>query len=193
VHEHDGFFLRFGLGVALMNTTIDRESTSSSGVNTSSEFKVKGAGAQLELLIGGTPAPGVVIGGALIGMGSENSDLEINGNSVDLDEASLVLSALGVFANWYFDPSQGFHAQVIAALGQGGYEFGTSGGPTIETDSASGYALGVGVGYDFWVGEQWSVGGHLRYLYFGLTNEDNDLDETWNAHAPSLSFVATLH
>ena len=60
VHFHDGFYFRFGLGLGFLNIT----SKPDEDVPGDPELKTTGTGGAVEIALGGTPTPGLVIGGA---------------------------------------------------------------------------------------------------------------------------------
>src|SRR6185312_13646838 len=72
-----------------------------------------------ELAIGGTPAPGLVIGGGIFSSATGNtstSDLTVDGHGVGkLDYKSINFTLVGPFIDYYFNERSGFHLQ--GALG----------------------------------------------------------------------------
>ncbi len=106
VHEHDGFFLRLGLGFAYASASGERTLSSS---NITTDAEIKGGGALFEFLVGGTPAPGLVIGGGLIGIALSDPDIELDRQNVDYDNATASLALIGPFINFYIDPMSGFY------------------------------------------------------------------------------------
>jgi hypothetical protein len=64
--------------------------------------------------------------------------------------------------------------------------------PTDWTGGGGGALLGVG--YEAWVGDQWSLGGVARVLLVSGTLRDDDDDEIDSTgFAPAILFVATHH
>jgi hypothetical protein len=53
----------------------------------------------------------------------------------------------------------------------------------------------LGVGYEFWVGSQWSLGGIARLLLVSgsLRADGSEVDFSGKGYAPSLLFTATHH
>ena len=71
---------------------------------------------------------------------------------------------------------------------------GKSDDETISESSGSGFGLTLGAGYDFWVGEQWSVGALARFQYVTAELEDDDDDEVdFSAIVPGALFTVTHH
>jgi hypothetical protein len=155
----------------------------------------------LELMIGGTPAPGLVIGGGLFidaALGQPHaSDLRINGRGADtlvLENAGIGL--IGPFVDYYFDPKLGWHAQGSLGIAWMTLGRGTQGGIVATDDKAMG-GLGfmIGGGYEWWIADQWSMGALLR-LVFVSTESNKDDAERWSGKGlafPEIMFTATYH
>jgi hypothetical protein len=127
VHNHDGFFLRGGLGLSAYRSHLP-------GVNEST----LGFGA--EVLLGGTPWPGVVVGGGFIGEGLSSPDHP--------------MVAYAAFTQWYPDSREGFHLQALAAFA------------IVDDQPRTLGPLGaLGIGYDVFVGDQTSLGVFARAGY----------------------------
>jgi hypothetical protein len=189
VHEHDGFYLRIALGYAHLNATGTlTESTPTE------EIKLSGGGAVFEVGIGGTLAPGLVLGGMLLGHGFVEPEVEVDGQAgaEEANDTTFSVSSFGPFIQYYVDPMSGFYLQ-----GYVGYMSAQSriesGGLQYESREARGFAFGGGLGYDFWVADQWSIGPEFRLLYGSVRYEGDGPDEEDTLIIPSLSFAATLH
>jgi hypothetical protein len=191
VHEHDGFFLRMGLGFAYLNSSIDVEEP------VSAEGTIKGGGVGLGLMLGGTIAPGFVLGGALLGHGANEPEFEANGQKIDTKDRTLTFSVVGLFGQFYFDPTAGGYLQALIGYGQLDEDEDSSSSSSSSEERPTGAVFGIGGGYDFWVGEQWSLGPELRVLYAPLKYEETvgstTLKANYNTTAFTLFFTATLH
>jgi hypothetical protein len=191
-YNHDGFFFRMGLGLAYASAPLE--------IDGDDQGSAKGVGVSVEFLFGGTPAPGIVIGGGVIGHNFPDVTLEDEDGDEAPFDASLSFTTVDVFLNLYPDPKQGF--QVQALLGIGFAELLNDDGDSAIVDSDGddvvfvGPVVGAGVGYEGFVGQQWSLGVMGRILYAPLSatlDEDNDIDATTKMLVPSVSFIATLH
>jgi hypothetical protein len=197
IQRHDGFYLRLELGAGYF---------SGSRVNDSSDGELKGdvtGVAQVGgLMIGGTIASGLVLGGGVWGTNAPKS--EYNGQifllsgparstivdrtaSVDLASTSII----GPFLAWYPEPTKGLNAEIalglaIATVG-GGFDDDTFWVPDYE---GVGWGLQIGVGYDFWVGEQWSLGLLARASYVNVSDGEGDM---LAALVPALAGAVTFH
>ncbi|HEY3235836.1 MAG TPA: hypothetical protein VGJ84_14055 [Polyangiaceae bacterium] len=149
-------------------------------------------GASLEFLLGGTPVDGLVIGAGVLTNALASSTVEENGVEIS-NKGEFSLGSLVGFVNYYFNPEQGFHAQALLGLASGTLTidpvdppppFGCGNpidGPKKTCGDASGFLVGAGVGWEGWVGKQWSIGGHLRFVYAGMAHNytyDNVIDNT---------------
>jgi hypothetical protein len=203
--EHDGFYLRLGLGLTHVGDSVESESVRvcfSNGCTTGKiESTVGGFGAATEIALGGTVAPGLVIGGGIYNHvipSPKSDDLKAAGYSVnqDVELETTYFTLYGPFIDFYFDPLGGLHLQGalglgVLASGKGKFE---SSGDAVDEHTATGIGAMVGIGHDWWVGEQWSVGVLGRVTVASLTGED-DGDVEWNhtVIAPAILFTATLH
>lgn len=88
---------------------------------------------------------------------------------------NLVLYNVAAFADFYPDPKSGFH--VMPTLGWGMLHF-----------SRWGFVLGCGVGYDFWVGSEVSMGVMARMSYAPFFTDDHGLDPMYE---PALLYTVT--
>jgi hypothetical protein len=177
--RHDGFYFRMGIG-----TGYGRAKTSGSIAGTSLTAHYEGAGPAFEFLFGGTPAKGFVVGGGLVGQDIWDPETTIDSNdpsvpsSLDVNGALGVL-ALGPFIDWFPDDTGGAHVGAMVGIGGIGLK-DRSGNPDF------GLGGSLWAGYDFWVADQWSLGGELRAV---VARGTRDVD----ARSPgsSLSFASS--
>lgn len=176
---HDGFYLQADLGVGYLSSSEEAgpAKTTYSGITTPFAF-----------LLGGTVGP-VVIGGGFFGdrAASPKATYEAPGvsGSQDLNDVTLTLIGIGMFADIYPDVHKGLHIQPF--LGWGGLDAsvnGNSGG-----SDPTGLVTAIGVGYDWWVGDQWSIGVMGRFAYAPLKLND----ASFNTIAPALLATFTYH
>ncbi len=148
-HVHDGFYLRFSLG--LSHGWV-------SGSGPAGDASLSGGGLGFLLAAGGTPAPGFVVAGTLMFAGATGA---LNGGGIcavppcalptgDVSSGQVILGGL---VDWFPVPTGGFH--VGGSLGLGGLAITYPGG-----NDSSGSSLGLSVlgGYDWWIGPEWSLG-----------------------------------
>lgn len=186
VRQHDGFFLRMGLGFAGMLTKTE-------GTLGQAEpgGDLRGGGGTLELLLGGTPARGFVLGGGLVTHTFVRPTYQSGGASTRLDDTELGLTFVALFGQLYFDETGGAYLQALVAAAEEAYRYQAAGDQR-ETE-LGGVGLGVGGGWDFWVGDQWSLGPELRLCWAGVKHEDAGVVTRHDTTVLTLSFTATLH
>jgi hypothetical protein len=197
--EHDGFYLRLALGGGRLGVNF--------GSNRSHELAgtIQGGFGQgavaFEFAVGGTPAPGLVVGGGIftdLALGQpEVQNLKVNDRNARplvFDRASSLL--VGPFIDYYFDTKLGWHAQ--GALGIATMTIGKGSqdqSPATGERTMAGLGFMVGGGYEWWIAEQWSMGALLRFVYMSVES-DNDDREVWSAKGfavPEILLGATYH
>lgn len=150
-----------------------------------------GGGGTIELLLGGTPIPGFVIGGGLVGHTFLEPSYEAAGTAKRLANTELGLTFLALFTQLYFDAESGAYVQAMLAAAQESYRYQVAGDE--RESELSGFGLGLGAGYDFWVGKQWSIGPELRASYASVKHDDEGRVTRHKTTALALSLTATLH
>ncbi len=185
IHYHDGFYLRLGLGMGYFTTSV----TVDPAPAVTRDVKITGLAIVGEFLLGGTPAPGFVIGGGSMGASVPSAKLEVDGQQVDTASDNVALSMLGIFMDVYPDPSAGLHIQ-----GMVGFAQLSSNDDNNSDDNPTGLGLALGIGNEWWVGEQWGIGVMGRLMYAN-TNLDlnNSITGKYSTLVPGLLFTATLH
>ena len=199
-----------GVGYGMGATTVEPEDTDGD-----IEFKTSGVAVQTELAIGGTVAPGLVIGVGSYGAGMispKGEDFETTGalegsapDDLEGEWDSITLNVLGPFIDYYFDPLQGTHLQfaigyATLAVSDGEFKSDDMGlSIDLDEDDGSGFGAMAGIGYETWAGEQWSIGGLARVLVANPTIEGEvpgeDVDADWKSTliVPGVLFTATYH
>jgi hypothetical protein len=162
-HRHEGFYMRVSGGLGYIGANLDTD--------TAVELESSGAALELELLVGAGPAPGLAIGGALLGTLQLSGDWEADGIPGGTS-GDLTTFIIGPFADGYPDPNGGWH--LGGAIGLATASFDVPGDDGVN-------AVGVGgagwLGYDVWVGPEWSMGGALRLDALRATDDDVVISE----------------
>ncbi len=175
---HDGFFFQGNIGGGYLST---------SGGEEPYDMTISGPALAGGLLFGGTIAPGLVLGGGTANSVALGPKIKLGDQEVDSDavDVSLNLSTIGPFVTFYPDPHGGLSLHAMVSYGVVSI--------TVEdresNDNPTGVALTGGVGYDFWVAPEWSIGVFGRFTYAPLKYED----ETFTTLAPSLLATFTYH
>jgi hypothetical protein len=168
-HVHDGFYLRASIGLGALSLKYDPDPV---------ETSASGGALAFDLMIGGSPSPGLAIGGALIGDVGRSLTLESGGR--ELGDVNAVTSLVGPFIDGFPDAKGGWH--LGGMLGFAAQQVDAPGSDAQTTNGVGGAAWG---GFDAWVGDEWSVGGLGRIGAAVTRGKDGDQD----INASSLSFV----
>lgn len=179
---HDGFYLRMGLGLGFGGALV---SSDSKGID---DYSFGGAAAGFDLWLGGTPTPGLVMGGALSGLGLGASKRSSAGNRVDGDVAAST-GMIAYFVDVFPDPERGLHFGGALGLASSQAEIKNAG----RKFEGAGFGAQAWGGYDFWVSPQWSLGGMLRFA--GSVTRQDDAGVAYEASigVATLSFTALFH
>lgn len=193
-HVHDGFYMRLGLGFTGLGDTMFSEAKT--GDEPRDQSTVTGFGTASEIAFGGTIAPGFVLGGGIYGASALATTFERVRGTAPPEELQRPnnFAVIGVMADWYFNPRKGFHAQ--AALGAASL---TGVYPEVQRyrdrSAAVGGGVMLGIGYEWWVSDNWGVGILGRVTGGVLVEEDSRGDRWFHlaAASPSMLFTATYH
>ena len=191
-YYHDGFYLRLssGFGGLWATSSVDHHSASA---------KVSGPATTFDVMVGGTPAPGLVVGAALLLQSAFDPNVELRGQqnvpglaSRTSSNGQLVSALLGPMIDAFPNAAGGFHFGGLLGL--------SAANLASKDDTGSG-GLGVSTwaGYMWWASSQWSLGGLIRLsaawtgrkrLLDDLQTEANVTDTSTSA---TLMFSAAYH
>lgn len=176
VHVHDGFYFRFASGFGVYTETLRSEETDLYGGD-----RVEGSGLGFatvgDLAMGGTVACGLVFGGGIFtadlvtGTFRTNTDSPANPPE-ELDPGLRSLVVAGPMIDWYFNPRKGLH--FLGSLGWAWLSAADRAGAGSDDYYALGGGAVVGLGYDWWIGEQWSLGVMGRVMGVVVWGKDDD-------------------
>lgn len=183
-YRHDGVYLAGGGGLGYLSTSMTFDGSSIDN----GSFRIYGAAIAGSAFFGGTLAQGLAVGGGLYGATAPSPRLRIT--AADLRQTAgangaLTLLMLGPFANFYPDPTSGFH--VLALIG-----FADVSPPSANTSSSSaagGLGFLGGAGYDWWIGPNLGLGALAGFAY-AAARKDSVNYPSW---MPSLSLVLTYN
>jgi hypothetical protein len=173
---HDGFYARLNLGFGSQSTDIDN------GV-LPDNFTGSGGTLDIDVLVGGAPSPGVVLGGALLLESLRSTTFNADPYSL---KTSVGLATLGPFIDGYPNPRGGFH--LGGTLGLTSVRLTSD--PNLPFNRAFGFGLAAWLGYDWWVADQWSVGGLLRFSGNRTTHHENSMDMAVDTRTIALMLTA---
>ncbi len=172
---HDGFYVRVSLGFGTQWTTID-DSTPRRN------FSAKETSMVADLLVGGAPSPGIILGGALLLDSLPSTRFEADGTAA---KTGLSLATVGPFIDGYPNSRGGFHSGGM--LGASAAHL--TGNNYFAAENAYGFGLATWLGYDCWVADQWSVGGLLRFAGAHVFNRNDSSDV--GVYARSIALLLT--
>ncbi|HEU4408507.1 MAG TPA: hypothetical protein VFS43_24810 [Polyangiaceae bacterium] len=198
--QHDSFYLRLGVGPGFVSDPAKVEFGGLEG-----EATLTGVGAATEVALGGTVAPGLIVGGGIYSQlvvepRANDAEISVFGLSGEVDDVtfeSFSFHLLGPFVDYYVDPRRGFHLQGsvgLGLLGVGDGEVDGNDNPALREHGSAGVGAMVGIGYDWWVSDRWSLGVLGRVSYAAMSGENDDEAE-WSHRvlAPALLFTATMN
>ncbi|HEY0713879.1 MAG TPA: hypothetical protein VGF45_14460 [Polyangia bacterium] len=188
-HLHDGFYLRLGTGFGSYSEGIRQ-----SGAD--KQTTVSGIANAFELAIGGAVRPGLIFGGGLWSSTVLASSRTVRGTAPppEVIDSRGDFQLVGPFFDYYTNPRGGFHMQ--GAFGLANVRGWSTESANFDEDSISvGGGLMFGVGYDWWVSKEWSIG-ILGRMTVGITGQEDKADVRWY-HAvggtPSVLFTGTYN
>lgn len=184
-YRHDGLLLRSAPGVTAFWSIV-------SGVTgPAPRTSVRGIGQSSTLELGGTPGPGLVLGGT-VWVARIDPVFVDGGKHVSSDDDSVKLTQLriGPFIDFYPQPTRGFHGTLAASLV---VEFETdTKGDAIEPLSY-GASLATGAGYEWFVAREVSLGILARFAFGTVVRTSAGATEQLTFLAPELALTATYH
>jgi hypothetical protein len=202
VRSHDGLYVRLGGGLGYLSDAAESENRPVLG---RVEGTIAGVAGVTELAVGGSPTPGLVIGGGVFSAWvfspttSDTSWVTPLGTvrTEDFDFDTISFHVVGPLVDYYPAPSSGFHVQGAIGLGllsAGDASGEQSGQSLIFSQTATGVGFMLGIGYEWWVADQWGIGA-LGRLTVAPMNGDDDNETEWKhtAFAPALLFTATFN
>lgn len=167
-----------GAAFATSGVTTDPEPSPNPDVNAS------GVAVGGMLLVGWTLKPGLAVGAGGAGFHVFSPTVTVDDKEIDGDPDPIAGMVLGPYATYYLEPAGGLHflAQLGAATLQDTDE---------DTDLAIGFGATLGVGYDMYVADDWSVGGMARFQFLSTSTEQDDVTISHTTMVPALLFTAT--
>jgi len=159
-HFHEGFYLRASVGFGYYYGAFN------DGNRPNSDFSEHGGSMSADLLIGGSPSPGISIGGGVLTDPMFGTSYEQNGREVGNHGG--VSTIIGPFIDAFPDATKGWHLGGL--IGFAGRSFQN----VNATDDGKRRAMGIGgaawFGYDFWVAPEWAAGPQFRAMGMSTSN-----------------------
>jgi hypothetical protein len=177
---HDGFYLRLSAGLGSLSASFDDKTANGETLDgTNPAF---GA----DFALGGSPRPGFVIGGALMYQGG---NLDLRRGLERAPSRGVSLAVAGFFIDFFPAPRRGFHlGGLIGPAVLAVKNVGDGLKPT------AGAGVAAWLGYDFWVGDEWSLGPTLKLVGAATGDTESDSsDLSATSGAALLSFSILYH
>jgi hypothetical protein len=186
---HDGFYFRAaaGVGLAISEISYATTATASDTAYTKRPVSATGTSFDVDIALGGAAKPGFNLGGLVsISRGTNGNGTIDKQKSSDARSQTINLGTsvyIGPMMDWYPRSQGGFH--LLVSLG-GAF---VSGAKVSVTDADTGedwtksYApVGIGflggLGYEWWVGSQVSIGLFGRFTAVSGVSDSKDSDAT---------------
>jgi len=173
---HDGFYVRMSFGFGSQSTTIDDGAPAPNFTATDATLVFNG-------LVGGAPAPGVILGGSLALDSLPSTTFEADAYRA---KTGASLLSIGPFIDGYPNPRGGFH--LGGTIGPSFARLTSNTG--FAGTKAKGISLAAWLGYDWWVADQWSLGGLLRLSGANNWSSNTSPDLAINMRSIALLFTA---
>jgi len=174
VRRHDGLYVRLGFNAGYAWDAAERGD---------SRMTSKGAGGFLEYAFGGNLSDHFIVAFAHHTFGVFSPETSVDGTHVEFDHTAFY-QVIGLLIDVYPDPTDGWH--ITATLGSSSANVQLRDGENTD----NGFGLLLGGGYDFWIGEQWSLGVGGRLIYISGASDDFG---DHRAIIPTLTFSALWH
>lgn len=181
-HVHDGFYLRLNIGLGFVGADFD------DGSPGNVDLSAGGSDLAFDVMVGGSPSPGVAIGGGLFTNSMFSADFERNDRLVG--ERDVVVGILGPFIDGFPNPKGGWHLGGAIGVAAVDLESELVDNTYNRTEGVGGVAW---FGYDAWVGDEWSVGGLVRISATRTLSESDSYDVAATTRALTLMFTGLYH
>lgn len=182
VNEHEGFFLRLGLGFGYLNMSTEFNDQ---------DLAIKGPSGIFTLALGGNISPGLIIYGELFGNAIVDPTVEVGGDEAEVEDATASVAGVGVGLAYYLPSNIYFSGTLAASQLRWTQDTGTE---DIEAETEFGPAFVGTIGKEWWVSDNWGLG-LAGQLVFSSNKDDDEAiganDVTWTTVGLGLLFSAT--
>lgn len=181
----DGIFIRAGLGAGGLVGSNRLQSTVIPG-----DFTFSGGGVALDLAVGGTILPGLVLGGEIM---AQQAVRPVVTRTSTLEQYKLdtdnYFGLVGLFTEWYPRPHGGFHIGGLLGL-----SFFNRVDPVTGVQLAAAYGIGIGgnIGYVFRFSRNWGLDLSGRINVGGVYGNGRDAPVTDRYTLASFSLLASI-
>lgn len=193
---HDGFYMRLAGGIGGVSDKLQGDAHSADAAAGTLDGTVSGFAGATEVAVGLTPFRGWVFGVAIDTLTMPGPSGSLGDGAGRFEFETSQLATYGALVDYYLDPLRGFHVQASAGLasyimGQGN----ATGVPIIAPPHAAlGFGLMLGVGNQWWIDREWTLG-VLPRLMLAWTNGVDEFGGAFSHRTIgySLLLTATYH
>ena len=178
--SHNGFLLRLSLGAVYL-----RESWNPSGSSPGAVFS--GAGTSLELSIGKSVRPRLIVGGLWQLVAVTDPNESYLGTTYVAPGTDRFLDVVAAFADYYPNPRRGLHVG-----GSGGLLAASNLDRQCCISTHWGAALSVRVSYDVFFSRRWSVGALAQLEAYRYSSRESNVSSASNGLLPTLALTLTF-
>jgi hypothetical protein len=188
IERHDGFFLRMTLGFG--SNYFDARARGGGELDAlgdvANHAKFSGFAADFSFDIGASPIDNFAIAFRLQASSSVEPNQTLDGTRVTPpDNSSVDATLVGPSFTYYFMP---INIYVTAAIGWASIHI-DDGSNNRSTGSA--FGLTFDAGKEFWVGDQWGLGGALRFSWTDVDHTENHVPVEYKYFGWGIVFSAT--
>jgi hypothetical protein len=175
-HRHDGFYLRFFLGIGYTSMNLE-----------DADLTVSGAGGAFGIAAGVAVSENFIIFAEIFDDIAVNPTVKLGGMTADTEDVNAGVVAIGLGAAYYIQPS---NLYVSGTLSMGQLTVQQDGEEVGESDFGPGVSLMVGK--EWWVSNSWGLGVALQ-VYAGSMKDSQDGGPTWKTTAAAIVGSATFN
>lgn len=197
-HYRDGFYFRMAVGLARPSVALSYPlvfTTNGQAAGTGTDT-IRGGGLGLDAAVGGNLFPGFALA---VDFGGHDTGAPSTKASDGLRVDAYGASRIGALVDFYPNPRRGFHVQAGVGLASAT----VSSRPSIVQPSAvttmsedqtfSGGQVNAGIGWEGWVGPDWSIGGLARIEWASMSATVDGGRAKLKSITPALMFSLTLN
>jgi hypothetical protein len=177
--EHDGgFFARLAVGGGYASTSTKDDF--------GDKVELNGPSFDFDVALGVGIGRNFIVHASVFGWSVVDPTIEVNGVGFDTDDVTLSLAAFGPGVTYYFGESNFYLTGAVGIATQ------TLKIDRVTFDSDTGWAMQVGLGKEWWVGDRWGVGVAAGFNYHSVPSGESDVDDL-TGPAFGLRFSATYN
>jgi hypothetical protein len=182
VHEHEGLFLRLGIGLGYLNLRTEFMDE---------DLDIKGPAGHLQVALGGNLSSNLILFGQLFVNAINEPTVEFNGEEAEAEDMTASLGAVGIGMAYYL-PSNVYFSGTLAVSQLRLSD--DSGDEDNDAETEIGPAFMAQIGKEWWVSDNWGLG--LAGQFILSSNKDDEdaegeIDVTWTTVGFGLLFSAT--